>query len=112
MLHAFCPSFPSNTPSTSEMSTLSLHDALPISAADRGVHAHHRRDVHAAGVGGPRPHAGHGRRRQQDRKSTCLNSSHVAISYAVFCLKKKKNELPRTTGADITDINAFHPSFL
>src|SRR5690625_6035594 len=29
----------------------------------------------------------------QDRKSTRLNSSHVAISYAVFCLKKKKNTL-------------------
>src|SRR5690625_6053238 len=28
----------------------------------------------------------------QDRKSTRLNSSHVAISYAVFCLKKKKNK--------------------
>src|SRR5690625_6068516 len=33
------------------------------------------------------------RRRQQDRKSTCLNSSHVAISYAVFCLKKKINKI-------------------
>src|SRR5690554_7529943 len=32
----------------------------------------------------------HHRRRQQDRKSTRLNSSHVRISYAVFCLKKKK----------------------
>src|SRR5690625_5950194 len=31
-------------------------------------------------------------RRQQDRKSTRLNSSHVAISYAVFCLKKKINK--------------------
>src|SRR2546426_5021920 len=31
----------------------------------------------------------------QDRKSTRLNSSHLVISYAVFCLKKKKNELPR-----------------
>src|SRR5207253_9599278 len=31
-------------------------------------------------------------RARQDRKSTRLNSSHVAISYAVFCLKKKKNE--------------------
>src|SRR5438067_12500494 len=30
------------------------------------------------------------RRRRQDRKSTRLNSSHVSISYAVFCLKKKK----------------------
>src|SRR5256885_6159303 len=29
-------------------------------------------------------------RRERDRKSTCLNSSHLVISYAVFCLKKKK----------------------
>src|SRR5690625_8047805 len=62
---------------------LSLHDALPISlmrgraGLDVGppVVAGHR-----AGVGVP----------GQDRKSTRLNSSHVAISYAVFCLKKKK----------------------
>src|SRR5437660_3782254 len=33
-----------------------------------------------------------GARRQRDRKSTRLNSSHVAISYAVFCLKKKKKQ--------------------
>src|SRR2546426_4288437 len=39
-----------------------------------------------AGVGG-----GGGRRAQRDRKSTRLNSSHLVISYAVFCLKKKKN---------------------
>src|SRR5690625_6433532 len=37
-----------------------------------------------------------------DRKSTRLNSSHVAISYAVFCLKKKKNKTHKKTG-DITD---------
>src|SRR5690625_5351208 len=35
--------------------------------------------------------------RGQDRKSTRLNSSHVAISYAVFCLKKKKNKTDTTT---------------
>src|SRR5690606_42128018 len=35
--------------------------------------------------------------REKDRKSTRLNSSHVKISYAVFCLKKKKNGLGRTT---------------
>src|SRR3712207_7674215 len=34
--------------------------------------------------------------RSADRKSTRLNSSHANISYAVFCLKKKKNTLPRT----------------
>src|SRR3989442_6173814 len=35
----------------------------------------------------------------EDRKSTRLNSSHVRISYAVFCLKKKKRDTKRTTGA-------------
>src|SRR2546430_11193093 len=34
--------------------------------------------------------------RRQDRKSTRLNSSHSQISYAVFCLKKKKKRLPQT----------------
>src|SRR5437870_9865582 len=37
-------------------------------------------------------------REERDRKSTCLNSSHVAISYAVFCLKKKNQRVkPRTS---------------
>src|SRR2546430_4722012 len=35
--------------------------------------------------------------RVQDRKSTRLNSSHSQISYAVFCLKKKKTQTPRLT---------------
>src|SRR5690625_5600171 len=38
--------------------------------------------------------------RTEDRKSTRLNSSHVAISYAVFCLKKKTNEETKTTHYD------------
>src|SRR5437660_12417678 len=38
----------------------------------------------------------HVHRRGEDRKSTRLNSSHVAISYAVFCLKKKKNKKNKT----------------
>src|SRR5438874_8689039 len=49
------------------------------------------------GTGPQRPgwsvHAGGARARARDRKSTRLNSSHVEISYAVFCLKKKKQEL-------------------
>src|SRR5437867_11622442 len=49
------------------------------------------------GSGGRRPAPGRvagppGRLRRQDRKSTRLNSSHRTISYAVFCLKKKKNK--------------------
>src|SRR5256885_4450293 len=39
------------------------------------------------------------RLRSADRKSTRLNSSHLVISYAVFCLKKKKNQSPRDLGS-------------
>src|SRR5437870_11913913 len=68
---------------TPEIYTLSLHDALPISprsaAASRS--AHRRCWISPRATGDI----------QQDRKSTRLNSSHVATSYAVFCLKKKRN---------------------
>src|SRR5439155_1948448 len=52
------------------------------------------------------PHAGaHQDEREQrtNRKSTRLNSSHVAISYAVFCLKKKKKTQPEALGSTATD---------
>src|SRR5438309_6031216 len=69
-----------NDTATTEIYTLSLHDALPISSE---VFA--RANV-AAGPGEiPKPAP-----RSKDRKSTRLNSSHSSISYAVFCLKKKK----------------------
>src|SRR5688572_31824006 len=80
-----------NDTATTEIYTLSLHDALPISRSGRGSAA---RDA-AVRPQGPahtvlvHRHAlvlGH---RAQDRKSTRLNSSHSQISYAVFCLKKK-----------------------
>src|SRR5207253_5123211 len=45
----------------------------------------------------------------RDRKSTRLNSSHVAISYAVFCLKKKKDNVYHTH-SNYYDINHKHPS--
>src|SRR2546429_9428269 len=66
-----------NDTATTEIYTLSLHDALPI----------YRRHCPCARAesGSPRP-----RDCWQDRKSTRLNSSHGYISYAVFCLKKKK----------------------
>src|SRR5438477_6170659 len=67
--------------------TLSLHDALPIWRGQA-----HRPDGHAAAdlaAGLRQDHADGVRRRDQDRKSTRLNSSHMSISYAVFCLKKK-----------------------
>src|SRR2546430_7680266 len=71
-----------NDTATTEIYTLSLHDALPISGdPPRGGGALSRRPA--------RPRASR-QARAQDRKSTRLNSSHSQISYAVFCLKKKK----------------------
>src|SRR5438309_8106265 len=67
-----------NDTATTEIYTLSLHDALPISWKSSG----RRQGV----LGVRRLPRQPGR---QDRKSTRLNSSHSSISYAVFCLKKK-----------------------
>src|SRR5690349_25034913 len=78
-----------NDTATTEIYTLSLHDALPISRlGHRGDDALDlsRLDAAARRLAVPSPAA------SLDRKSTRLNSSHVEISYAVFCLKKKKNK--------------------
>src|SRR5438445_10111203 len=86
----FCPFF-FNDPATTEIYTLSLHDALPIfPARDRAAPPDSRRRplLRVRGDGGPPPKRL--RRWGADRKSTRLNSSHANISYAVFCLKKKK----------------------
>src|SRR2546430_10384957 len=73
-----------NDTATTEIYTLSLHDALPISRD-------HGQRHHAARRPGPPARARRARgARAGDRKSTRLNSSHSQISYAVFCLKKKK----------------------
>src|SRR5689334_23570236 len=57
---------------------------------------------------GSTPIAGHGHQRDEDRKSTRLNSSHSSISYAVFCLKKKKttNNNKKTLHKQISQLNA------
>src|SRR5689334_24806553 len=86
-------SFFFNDTATTEIYTLSLHDALPIS---RGVSIDGRAGLaRAAGDRSApregRAHAGRDARGDRgDRKSTRLNSSHSSISYAVFCLKKEK----------------------
>src|SRR5207248_8124224 len=97
-----------------EPSTLSLHDALPISAQCQRARSHQSResedgraatelsrrrhlvhavrflDVHQCGDPRGDLHTrGSSRAGVRDRKSTRLNSSHRTISYAVFCLKKK-----------------------
>src|SRR5438132_2986071 len=87
-------------PATTEIYTLSLHDALPISGENdvfldggkeylarygqgtvggKGWQSFDHRGVHFIGLVNV----------ERDRKSTRLNSSHTVISYAVFCLKKK-----------------------
>src|SRR5689334_24405971 len=93
--------FCTDTPPT-EIYTLSLHDALPISdegdphggrlgvvVEERGEDRHAEGRAHPpAGVEDARADSGE----RGDRKSTRLNSSHSSISYAVFCLKKKKKK--------------------
>src|SRR3712207_8834913 len=103
-----------NDTATTEIYTLSLHDALPILVAQQGggrdgwllldrllrgplpshgprqgrhpaAHAQAHRSVQ-------RQDRSHGGCPDRDRKSTRLNSSHANISYAVFCLKKKKKQ--------------------
>src|SRR5207244_13629200 len=96
-------------PSTTDIYTLSLHDALPICAQNHRRPAHgrdercrrsfwRRKDVSAPSgkkrpgdeKSGGLPDAADGSGEAgRDRKSTRLNSSHQIISYAVFCLKKK-----------------------
>src|SRR5690606_42146292 len=86
-------------PATTAIYPLSLHDALPICprAVTSGfvtTRAYTRRSAEIAPVRGSQtlavsPSAAVPKRQISDRKSTRLNSSHVKISYAVFCLKKK-----------------------
>src|SRR5204862_6354284 len=78
-----------NDPSPTEIYTLSLHDALPISWSNRALGssgAACRRYMSML------MRCPLGKATTIDRKSTRLNSSHVEISYAVFCLKKKKKK--------------------
>src|SRR3712207_6916558 len=87
-----------NDTATTEIYTLSLHDAPPISLetmttavrcvlSDDGLRSRMGREARNVAEGRS------WRAATADRKSTRLNSSHANISYAVFCLKKKKNSI-------------------
>src|SRR3712207_8521019 len=101
-----------NDTATTEIYTLSLHDALPIwlinQAPRSAVPSCCTVDLRDPSVAAAQPAAGPGHwsrissrasraKDSPDRKSTRLNSSHANISYAVFCLKKKKQ--PATTSS-------------
>src|SRR2546430_17602761 len=85
-----------NDTATTEIYTLSLHDALPISKSGKWQGLNRFFDLAVlsgwVGVAGASPCAAGTDEllQSRDRKSTRLNSSHSQISYAVFCLKKKK----------------------
>src|SRR5438034_7388590 len=103
-----------NDTATTEIYTLSLHDALPISRPrprprnqeeESRTRTRTRRRTKGGSWRGRKGRV-HRKRRSKsrfkssarlDRKSTRLNSSHTVISYAVFCLKKKKNNKNRNT---------------
>src|SRR5436309_12165270 len=93
-----CISLFFNDTATTEIYTLSLHDALPI--YDRL----HRPRIDVAMHGFERRHA------RRDRKSTRLNSSHVKISYAVFCLKKKKKTCIWSCSVDVAILTTLATS--
>src|SRR5438094_2873432 len=81
-----------NDTAPTDIYTLSLHDALPISP--RGPRRRHHDGLGRHLAGAVRHTAG---QMATDRKSTRLNSSHRTISYAVFCLKKKKKKQKQTS---------------
>src|SRR3712207_8002664 len=104
MMGRYCFFF--NDTATTEIYTLSLHDALPISGPQPARPGPRRRPGDDRSHRGPRPVPDRGALQVlpragtagvgEDRKSTRLNSSHANISYAVFCLKKIKLLLHRS----------------
>src|SRR5688572_32766567 len=100
-----------NDTATTEIYTLSLHDALPIWEKIRD----YTRSIPASW----RPillekfkhrcaHCKTSLKGLEDRKSSRLNSSHSQISYAVFCLKKKKTPAGTAPGADVVYYDSYY----
>src|SRR5207249_10653095 len=101
-------------PTPFHLHTLSLHDALPILPPENSIDFYlalrkakvpaelhiYERGPHGVGLGNDKYPELKSWILVVDRKSTRLNSSHVSISYAVFCLKKKTNTILAHSAAD------------
>src|SRR2546430_12071471 len=102
-------SFFFNDTATTEIYTLSLHDALPISfggmSYNQAIKADHDFTVDNVDAALNAQHLD-----AIDRKSTRLNSSHSQISYAVFCLKKNNTSPPDTVYSRISSVKQPIPS--
>src|SRR5437867_8079001 len=94
-----------NDTATTEIYTLSLHDALPISSSSTSTT---KRIV----LGSDSSSRSSNRCSSSDRKSTRLNSSHRTISYAVFCLKKKTAEHYQRSDTEQSHHSPPHSSHL
>src|SRR5256885_12357372 len=97
-----------NDTATTEIYTLSLHDALPISFSEsrrRKIQRRGRPSWRRVRISQGRSRPRLRRFRSRDRKSTRLNSSHLVISYAVFCLKKKNSLLSHYARCHVTTIH-------
>src|SRR5256885_8272695 len=92
-----------NDTATTEIYTLSLHDALPISPITpqstiiQSIYTTTTASIPTLTLKIVRDLWNNNNHKYKDRKSTRLNSSHLVISYAVFCLKKKKNNYNNRT---------------
>src|SRR2546430_12834954 len=100
-----------NDTATTEIYTLSLHDALPISQTPRAGWAVATDAGETVAIDTTvTPEL-----RREDRKSTRLNSSHSQISYAVFCLKKKKKNTSArqqyTSSLDVEGTSSASPDY-
>src|SRR3712207_8297207 len=101
-----------NDTATTEIYTLSLHDALPICAVGRCPRSGMIRSPPTTAIGrrcrtswSSSASTTRGPQTEKDRKSTRLNSSHANISYAVFCLKKKNNDMVQPTASHMAVIH-------
>src|SRR5215472_2791704 len=103
LLSSFSFFFFFNDTATTEIYTLSLHDALPSSASWTRITARSSSSRAACDFASSC-------RMARDRKSTRLNSCHLGISYAVFCLKKKKGTIAQIRRAELEGIDIVRVS--